>query len=284
MKKIIPSAVTFAALLIATSCLANDSLSLLDSLLARGLIDSSDYQEQRQLLVQSTKNQSELSATHTAITKVIDASEISAANNISLLQSEQIILASNDQTTNDHKNGKAHSEHNENHFAGPYIVLTNEWKRSSVKVDGEKISKSEAAPSFGLGYTFALNSSYTLGLKISGDFKSGEYGAGDVAGTETKVVEKNHYSVAVEPGYVVNPKLLVFGILAHHTAIAEIEGVSGHARMNGIGYGIGFKQTVADHLFIMAELQRIDYGRETIDVSTIKPSSTVGAVGLGYHF
>jgi hypothetical protein len=284
MKKIIPSVVTFAALFIATSCLANDSLALLDSLLARGLIASSDYQEQRQLLVQSTKNQSELSATHTAITKVIDTSEISAANNISLLKSEQIILASNDQTANDHKNETAHSEHNENHFAGPYIVFTNEWKRASVKVDGEKISKSESAPSFGLGYTFALNSSYTLGLKISGDFKSGEYGAGDVAGTETKVVEKNHYSVAVEPGYVVNPQLLVFGILAYHTALAEIENGIESARMKGVGYGIGFKHSIADHLFLMGELQRVDYGSKTIDGSTVKPSSTVGAIGLGYHF
>ena len=284
MKKIIPSVVTFAAFFIANNCLANDSLALLDSLLARGLIASSDYQEQRQLLGKSTKNQSELSAEHTTIATVMDSSDISPANNISLLKSEQIVLASNDQENKHIKNEKTHSEHSENHFAGPYIVLTNEWKRSSVKVDGEKISKSESAPSFGLGYTFGLSPSYTLGLKISGDFKSGEYGAGDVAGTETKVVEKNHYSVAVEPGYVVNPKLLVFGILAHHTAIAEIEGVTGHARMNGIGYGIGFKQTIADHLFIMAELQRIDYGRQTIDVSTIKPSSTVGAVGLGYHF
>ena len=97
MKKIIPSVVTFAAFFIANNCLANDSLALLDSLLARGLIASSDYQEQRQLLGKSTKNQSELSAGHTTIATVMDSSDISPANNISLLKSEQIVLASNDQ-------------------------------------------------------------------------------------------------------------------------------------------------------------------------------------------
>ena len=282
MNKFLACAVTLTALSITSVCIANDDLALLDSLLARGLIAPNDYQEQKQSLEKAIKNQANTTSADALIANRIESSDISRPNDIYLLKSEQINLASNDQTPNDHKN--TYSDHNENHFAGPFVVLTNEWKRASVEVDGEKISKSESAPSFGLGYTFALNSNYTLGLKISGDFKSGEYGAGDVASTETKVVEKNHYSVAVEPGYVVNPKLLVFGILAHHTAIAEIEGVSGHARMNGIGYGIGFKQTVADHLFIMAELQRIDYGRETINVSTVKPSSTVGAVGLGYHF
>jgi opacity protein-like surface antigen len=199
-----------------------------------------------------------------------------------------MIVASNDQPSSKHQSESSHSEHSENHFAGPYIVLTNEWKRASAKVDGEKISKSESAPSFSIGYTYALNSSYTLGLKISADFKSGEYGAGEVAaravGSETKVVEKNHYSIAVEPGYVVNNQLLVFGILAYHTALAEIEGAAGSARMNGVGYGLGFKHTIADHLFLMGELQQIGYGSKTIDGSTVKPSSTVGAIGLGYHF
>jgi hypothetical protein len=284
MNKFIHCVIVFTVPFISSVCMASDDLALLDSLLSRGLIAPSDYQEQKQLLEKSTKNKSISSTTKTSIAKRTDTSDISSPNDIYLLKSEQIILASNDTTPNNHQNEKAHSEHNENHFAGPYIVLTNEWKRASVKVSGDKISKSESAPSFGLGYTFALSPIYTLGLKLSGDFNSGEYGAGDVAGTEKKVIEKKHYSLAVEPGYVINPKLLVFGIVAYHTAVAEIEGGTESARMKGVGYGIGFKHSIADHLFLMGELQRVDYGSKTIDGSTVKPSSTVGAIGLGYHF
>ena len=284
MNLFIKCVVIFTAPFITSVCLANDDLGLLDSLLARGLIAPSDYQEQKQLLEKSTKNKSDPSTTKISVAKRIDTSDVSILNDIYLLKSEQIILASNDQTSNDLIHDKSHSGHSENHFAGPYIVLTNEWKRASVKVDGEKISKSESAPSFGLGYTYGLSPNYTLGLKLSGDFKSGEYGAGEVGGSEKKVVEKHHYSVAVEPGYVVNPQLLVFGILAYHTALAEIEGGTESVRMKGVGYGLGFKHSIADHLFLMGELQRVDYGTKTIDGSTVKPSSTVGAIGLGYHF
>jgi len=282
MNKFIRCVIIFTAPFITSVCVANDDLALLDSLLARGLIAPSDYQEQKQLLDKSTKKQSNPLAAKTSIAKVTESSVTATPNDIYLLKSEQIILASNDQTSNNHKN--THSEHNENHFVGPYVVLTNEWKRSSAKVDGEKISKSELAASLGLGYTFGLSPSHTLGIKLSGDFRSGEYGSGDVASVATKVIEKHHYSVAVEPGYVVNPQLLVFGILAYHTAVAEIEGGTESARMKGIGYGIGFKHAIADHLFLMGELQRVDYGTKTIDNYAVKPSSTVGAIGLGYHF
>jgi hypothetical protein len=282
MNKFIRCVIIFTAPFITSVCVANDDLALLDSLLARGLIAPSDYQEQKQLLDKSTKKQSNPLAAKTSIAKGTESSVTSTPNDIYLLKSEQIILASNDQTSNNHKN--THSEHNENHFVGPYIVLTNEWKRASAKVSGEKISKSELAASLGLGYTFGLSPSHTLGIKLSGDFRSGEYGSGDVASVATKVIEKHHYSVAVEPGYVVNPQLLVFGILAYHTAVAEIEGGTESARTNGVGYGIGFKHAIADHLFLMGDLQRVNYGEKTIDGFTVKPSSTVGAIGLGYHF
>ena len=282
MNKFIRCVIIFTVPFITSICLANDDLALLDSLLARGLIAPSDYQEQKQLLDKSTKKQSNPLAAKTSIAKVTESSVTATPNDIYLLKSEQIIMASNDQTSNNHKN--THSEHNENHFVGPYVVLTNEWKRSSAKVDGEKISKSESAASLALGYTFGLSPRHTLGIKLSGDFKNGEYGSGAVGGNDMKVIEKHHYSVAVEPGYVVNPQLLVFGILAYHTAVAEIEGGTESARMNGVGYGIGFKHAIADHLFLMGDLQRVNYGEKTIDGLTVKPSSTVGAIGLGYHF
>ena len=165
-------------------------------------------------------------------------------------------------------------------------MISNEWKSGSVKVNGEKITKSEAAPSFGIGYTFAINDRYTLGLKATADLKKGEYGAGEVSSRsgETKVLEKSHYSLALEPGFAVNDKTLVFGILAYHTAQTEIEDGSSSARLSGIGYGIGFKRTLSDHLFLMGELQRVDYGSKTVDGTTLKPSSTTSSVGLGYHF
>lgn len=177
---------------------------------------------------------------------------------------------------------QTHEEHN--HFEGAYAVLSEEWKRPYVRVDGEKIKTSEAAPSLGLGYTFALNKKLTLGLKLTGDFKSGEFGSGDVSGVEKKVLEKSHYSLAVEPGYVVDEHTLVFGILAYHHSKTAFEDGTQIKGISGVGYGVGFKRSLASHVFLMGEIQQVKYEQATIDSSTVKPISNTAALGLGYHF
>lgn len=186
--------------------------------------------------------------------------------------------------------GAALAHADENHFAGPYVVVSNEWKHASVKVDGEKISKSEAAPSIGVGYTFGIDHHATLGLKATFDAKSGEYGVGETAlstSAETVVKEKSHYSIAVEPGYAINDQILVFGILAYHGAKAELltgDTALGRSSLSGFGYGVGAKYALPNHFFLMAELQKVNYQGKTIAGSEVKPSSTVAAVGIGYHF
>lgn len=180
--------------------------------------------------------------------------------------------------------GAAHAE--ENHFAGPYVVVTNEWKNASATVDGEKIKKSESAPSIGVGYTFGLDHHATVGIKATFDTKNGEYGVGAINEVETEVKEKSHYSIAVEPGYAVNDKVLVFGILAYHKAKAELVAAetSTTSSISGYGYGVGAKYTLPNHFFLMAELQKVTYRSKFIDSSAVKPSSNVLALGVGYHF
>ncbi|MGV0958648.1 MAG: porin family protein [Limnohabitans sp.] len=183
--------------------------------------------------------------------------------------------------------GAVHAE--QNHFAGPYVVVTNEWKNASATVDGEKIKKSESAPSIALGYTLGLDAHSTLGFKVAFDTKNGEYGVGDVGGKETEVKEKSHYSIAVEPGYAINDKVLVFGILAYHKAKAELVNVTDETSstrgISGYGYGVGAKYSLSHHFFLMAELQKVSYRSKAIDpASSVKPSSNVLALGVGYHF
>lgn len=285
-KIIVSFGLVCAGLSVSAISSASDDMRLLDSLLERGLIAQADYDEQKNLLLKSSKTQTLRALTSDQVAS--NSKGASASGTGTAKSSEPMLLASNDKPS---ASGNSHDGHDAgghggNHFAGAYVVLSNEWKRGSVKVDGEKISQSESAPSFGVGYTFAMNERYTLGLKATIDLKSGEYGAGEVStrSGETKVTEKSHYSLAVEPGYVVNDETLVFGILAYHTAKAEIEDASGSARLQGVGYGVGFKRTLGNNLFVTGELQRVDYGTKTVDGSSLKPSSTTGSVGLGYHF
>lgn len=174
----------------------------------------------------------------------------------------------------------------DNHFAGSYLVLSQEWKSASATVDGVKLKKSEAAPSIGLGYTFALDSHSTLGIKATVDTKNGEYGVGAIADGEAEVKEKSHYAIAIEPGYAINDKWLVFGILAYHRAKAQVveEASTASAHVSGFGYGLGAKYALSHHWFMMGEVQKLDYRNKMVVDHNVKPSSTVVSLGLGYHF
>lgn len=192
--------------------------------------------------------------------------------------------AHHDAVSHDHSGGHGHDTHN--HFEGAYVVITQEWKRPSVRVDGEKVKVSESAPSLGVGYTFALSDKTTLGLKATVDLKQGEFGKGETAALvgETSVLEKSHYSLAVEPGYVVNQQTLVFGILAYHHARTGFEGGGETRAISGVGYGVGFKRSLASHFFLMGEIQQVKYGQAMVEGIAVKPTSNTAALGIGYHF
>jgi opacity protein-like surface antigen len=175
----------------------------------------------------------------------------------------------------------------DNHFAGGYVVLSQEWKSANALVDGEKIKKSEAAPSIGLGYTFGVDKYATVGIKATFDTKKGEYGVGDTTALgETELKEKSHYSIAVEPGYAIRDDLLVFGILAYHKANTELiaSTTTGTGSLHGFGYGLGAKYALPNHWFLMGEVQKVNYHSRLVGSTTVKPSSSVFALGLGYHF
>lgn len=286
IRHLFPVAVTaLSAIFAAPAHAGADEVALLESLLQRGLIAPEDYAAEMALqrpvmpmaLADTSGNTARRKDNAASADTRVDYQWITAMND-----TQDAPSPGAHGHAASHHDAAGHAAHN--HFEGAYFVITEEWKSPSVRVDGEKISKSEAAPSFGAGYTFALTDKYTLGLKASFDFKNGEFGSGDISGTDTKVLEKNHYSVAVEPGYVIDQHTLVFGILAYHHANTGFEGGTQTVGISGVGYGVGFKRTLANHVFLMGELQQVKYGSASVDGSTVKPTSNTAALGLGYHF
>ena len=264
----------------------SDEVELLNSLLKRGLIAPEDYANE-------IKKQEVLSPIALATHSEINFKKQTSSNGEPTVD-YQWVTAMNDKievstptslhTPSSHGETGLHKSHN--HFEGAYIVVTQEWKRPSSLVNGEKIKTSESAPSIGVGYTFALSNRATFGLKAGLDFKNGEFASGDVSslGVEKKVLEKSHYSVAVEPGYVIGDSTLVFGILAYHHAKTAFEDGIESKGISGVGYGVGFKQSLLSNIFLMGEIQTVRYAKVTIDGSIVKPTSNTAALGLGYHF
>lgn len=54
--------------------------------------------------------------------------------------------------------------------------------------------------------------------------------------------------------------------------------------MNGIGYGLGFKQMFTDNIYAMAEYQYVQYDTWNDGPVSYKPNQNYGWVGVGYKF
>jgi opacity protein-like surface antigen len=187
------------------------------------------------------------------------------------------------------------SSHNENHFAGGYAIVSGEWGSSNTSVSGNSqsfsnITKSEISPTVSLGYAFPIDSHWLVGLQANYELKKGEFGNG-TSGTQNIAIEqKDHFSIAVEPGYALSNRTLLFGILAYHSTRATLDATGapneakGSATLSGFGYGFGAKYALTEHFFGVVDFQRVNYNSATIEGYKFKPNTNTVALGIGYHF
>ena len=187
------------------------------------------------------------------------------------------------------------SEHSENHFAGAYAIISGEWGSSNTGINGNdqsfsNITKSEFSPTASIGYAIPFDAHWLVGLQANYELKNGEFGNGNSENQNISIEQKNHYSLAVEPGYAVDDHTLLFGILAYHSTKATLDAsgepneTQGSATLSGFGYGLGAKYAFAEHFFGVVDFQRINYSSATIQGYSIKPSTNAVALGVGYHF
>lgn len=121
------------------------------------------------------------------------------------------------------------------------------------------------------------------------------------------IKEKNHYSLYVAPGYLVSPKTMIYAKIAYHSMKSEVsdnysgtdngaafsKSAKSSKSFKGYGLGAGVQTMMSDNLYAYAEVQRVQYGKETILNSVdgtrsekldMKPRTTIGTIGIGYRF
>lgn len=113
----------------------------------------------------------------------------------------------------------------------------------------------------------------------------------------TKNKQNNTIGVAVEPGINITESTLAYLKLAilntrhsseiNTTALGINDRSTASAVLKGLGYGVGIKQLLGEHLYIGAEVMATHYdtycdpGRDNI---CFKPQQVAGFVTLGYTF
>ncbi|SCK24652.1 outer membrane protein [Vogesella sp. LIG4] len=179
-------------------------------------------------------------------------------------------------------------------FTGPSISLGLGSSSNKIKyggfLDGQSSSKTDVVSDLQFNYGIAAGSNWVIGLGASYDLNDRKFGTVNYidGGPQTVDVKlKEHWSLFVTPGYLVQPDLLVYGKLAYHGAKGEYHDTdvgNGTRHHQGIGYGVGVNYALTRAIELGAEVQYVSLSRESANLSNGKPSFTEAMLRVGYRF
>lgn len=153
---------------------------------------------------------------------------------------------------------------------------------SAVKF-GETSANGSFQAAFGLPAVGIFNFGFGLTYALS-ELKAG---SSTVGGTNYELKEKDAYSIYIEPGFSIAETTLVYGKIAHVGMRGETRLSTGSIQGEdffGLGYGIGVRALAGKNWFLQAEVLQNNYNERSTNGLIIKPSSTVGTIGIGYKF
>jgi opacity protein-like surface antigen len=212
-------------------------------------------------------------------------------------------------------------------FTGPslaltasYIDTTNDIETlvhvwSATRTTSTTLKKDNLIPGVDINYGFAMGNNLVIGLGATYDFsktKSGKkssnvsFGNSFEDATQTVGSElKDHYSLYIQPTYVINKDSAMFAKIGRHFAKANLslllepssntQSYSGSQNIEGWGYGLGFKNFLSNNLFVQAEAGIVDYEKRNFfenhttfgtptPRASIKPETINATISFGYKF
>jgi opacity protein-like surface antigen len=215
-------------------------------------------------------------------------------------------------------------------FTGPTLALTASYidttndittlisAFSANKTTSATLKKDNLIPGVDLNYGFATGNNLVIGLGATYDFsktKSGKKSSNVIFwdnnqnedATQTVGSElKDHYSLYIQPTYVINKDSAMFAKIGRHFAKANfslllepngsgIQSYSGSQNIEGWGYGLGFKNFLSNNLFVQAEAGIVDYEKRNFfenhtyfgtptPRASIKPKTMNATISFGYKF
>ena len=197
-------------------------------------------------------------------------------------------------------------------FAGPSIAIGAGY--SSYNVEGKFIEELEGVTSTldtgkndfkylaDFSYGFVTNNNLVVSLGATYDFNDSEatfISATD--GVDTVSVKgklKDHYSLYVQPTYLLNNSTGIFAKVSYNYAKNSIKltendtSVSFSENLEGWGYGVGAKTFLNDNLYLQFEGSLVKYDKQSksivgdLDNYTIsaEPEVLSALISIGYKF
>ena len=146
---------------------------------------------------------------------------------------------------------------------------------------------------FDIGYNFTPN--FAIGatyIPMEAKIGTGRVDGGNVTGEL-----KDHYTIYIEPAYVVNKDASLYARLQYAHADMTLTGATGSNKLEGWGAGIGLKTFLNANTFIRAEANYTEYdsisgtnvttpgaGGSTTTTVNGTPYLAQGIISIGYQF
>jgi opacity protein-like surface antigen len=231
-------------------------------------------------------------------------------------------------------------------FLGPSLAITGSIVSAETKINNYTNSNSYSTelnfemntddknnqtlsikiPGIDLNYSFAMGNNFLLAVGATYDFgkvkseniynEELNIPRGDAVSVLIRSSLEDHYSVYVQPTYVINKDSAIFAKAGRHYAKSNSnvtycqssldlkvisncwggyvleERLNSKQNVSGWGYGLGFKTFITDRLFVQAEGSFVNYGAHYSDdsdlISTIentaKTKTNSATISVGYKF
>jgi outer membrane immunogenic protein len=173
-------------------------------------------------------------------------------------------------------------------FEGAYGQIGIGYQSTKPAIDGVNFSSSNGfGSSVGLGYTFAVDKTFLLGVgaEYSPIASSSATGTGETA---FQYKNQNTYNIFVSPGIAINKDALAYAKVGYTGTSIKVQDGGPTWNLSGYSLGLGYKQIISGGLYGFAEGNYFSYGNKTItdDVGPYKvnANSMNLLVGVGYKF
>lgn len=169
-------------------------------------------------------------------------------------------------------------------YVKPEVVYTDDFSGYGKWNDASVIAMID------IGYNKSINADWLLGIGMTYDLTETDAGS-DYPYGPVETTLKDHYSVYIQPTYTINATSAVIAKVSYHSMRVEANGkppewIDDRFKVNGVGYGIGYKQLLNDNFYIQAEIQVVDYKDKILEGGewAYQQKTKSAIISAGYNF
>jgi opacity protein-like surface antigen len=186
-------------------------------------------------------------------------------------------------------------------FAGPSIAIgagyssqTYTGKLTTADEDVLSIDngKNDFSSLIDLSYGVNLEKNFSLSIGGTYDLTKSKVKLVDLNGDNVSTELKDHYSIYIQPTYLINDNTGIFGKLNYNFAknVGKITGNTETTTKNleGWGYGLGIKTFLNANTFVQVEGNYVDYDTHSTTINdnviSVNPKVLSALISIGYKF